>query len=174
MEIKVIKVGYLECNCYILEKDNSVLVIDPGDEYYKIKEEIKDKEVAGVLITHHHFDHIGCISDLENDFYTKTYSFNNLEEKEYEIGKFKFEVIYTHGHSSDSVTYYFREENVMFTGDFLFYDTIGRCDLEGSDYGEMLKSIEKIKGYSKDIVIYPGHGRESTLGRVFLENPYFK
>lgn len=173
MIIKVIKVGYLKCNCYVLEKDNDVLVIDPGDEYFKIKDEISGKNVVGVLITHHHFDHIGCINDLENEYNTKIYSFNNLEEKEYEIGKFKFEVIYTRGHSDDCVTYYFKEDNVMFTGDFLFYDTIGRCDLEGSNYDEMLKSIEKIKKYSKDIVIYPGHGKNSTLGREFLENPYF-
>ena len=173
MNIKIIKVGYLKCNCYILEKDDNVLVIDPGDEYQKIKEEIKDKNVLGILITHHHFDHIGCISNIENDYNTSTYSSDNLEEKEYQLGEFKFEVIYTPGHKSDCVTYYFKEENIMFTGDFLFYDTIGRCDLKDSDYGEMLKSIEKIKKYSKDIVIYPGHGRNSTLGREFLSNPYF-
>lgn len=173
MNIKNIKVGYLECNCYILEKDNNVLIIDPGDDYEKIKEEIKDKNVLGILITHHHFDHIGCIKEIENEYNVKIYSFNNLEEKEYQIGNFKFVCIYTPGHSNDSVTYYFKEDNVMFTGDFLFYDTIGRCDLEGGNYGEMLKSIENIKKYSKDIVIYPGHGRDSTLEREFLNNPYF-
>lgn len=173
MNIKVIKVGYLKCNCYILNKGNNVLIIDPGDEYPKIKDEIKDRNVVGILITHHHFDHIGCISDIENEYNTKTYSFDNLEEKDYQIGEFKFEVIYTPGHNNDCVTYYFEEEGIMFTGDFLFYDTIGRCDLEGSNYQEMLKSLDKIKKYSKDIVIYPGHGRNSTLGREFERNPYF-
>ena len=45
-------------------------------------------------------------------------------EKEYKLGEFKFEVIYTPGHKEDSITFYFKEENMMFTGDFLFYDTI--------------------------------------------------
>ena len=173
MNIKVIKVGYLECNCYLLEKDNKVLVIDPGDDYNKIKKEIKDNKVLGILITHSHFDHIGCVNNLIKDYQVEVYNYQNTEEKEYNIDNFKFNIIHTKGHSKDSITFYFKEENIMFTGDFLFYDTIGRCDLEGGDYNEMLNSIDKIKQYSKDITIYPGHGRISTLEREFLNNPYF-
>jgi len=173
MNIKVLKVGYLACNCYILKKDNKVLVIDPGDDYDKIKQELDDKEVLGILITHGHFDHVGCIENIVNDYKVEVYSYDNLEEKDYEIDCFKFKVIYTPGHSIDSICFYFEEDNIMFTGDFLFYDTIGRCDLEGGDYKVMLKSIEKIKQYNRSITIYPGHGIKSTLGREFLENPYF-
>lgn len=173
MKVKVIKVGYLECNCYILEKDGKALIIDPGDDYNKIKAEIKNKQVLGILITHHHFDHIGAINELEKDFKTKEYSYANLEEKEYQFENFNFEVIYTPGHSNDSISFYFKEEKIMFTGDFLFHNTIGRCDLEGGDYQVMLKSIKKIKQYSKDIIIYPGHGKISILEREFLNNPYF-
>ena len=173
MKIKNIKVGYLKCNCYILESDNNVLVIDPGDEYENKKKELGAKKVKGILITHNHFDHIGCINNIVNDYKTEFYSFNNLEEKGYEIGDFNFDVIYTPGHSKDSITFYFKEEKIMFTGDFLFYDTIGRCDLEGGDYRAMLQSIEKIKHYSEVITIYPGHGPKSTLGREFERNPYF-
>ena len=173
MNIKIIKVGYLECNCYIIEKNNKVLIVDPGDEYDKIKPNLKSKKVLAILNTHNHFDHIGCIKDIVRDYNVEVYSFDNLEEKEYEIEDFKFSVIFTPGHTPDSICFYFKKDKVMFTGDFLFYDTIGRCDLKDSDYGEMLKSIEKIKKYSKDIVIYPGHGRNSTLGREFLSNPHF-
>ena len=60
---------------------------------------------------------------------------------------------------------YFKNEKVMFTGDFLFYRSIGRTDLDtGSDI-DMIKSLEKISKYPDDIVIYPGHGPKSTLGR---------
>lgn len=173
MNIKIIKVGYLKCNCYILEKGDNVLVIDPGDEYDKIKQELGSKNVIGILITHHHFDHIGCIDNVLKDYNTEVYSYDNLEEKEYEIGAFKFNVIYTPGHGEDCITFYFKEDNIMFTGDFLFYDTIGRCDLEGSNYQKMLESIDKIKQYNQDITIYPGHGINSTLGREFERNPYF-
>ena len=61
----------------------------------------------------------------------------------------------------------------MFTGDFLFYRTIGRCDLPESNYDEMLKSIDKIKKYPGDIKIYPGHGSSSVLEEEFKYNPYF-
>ena len=58
----------------------------------------------------------------------------------------------------------------MFTGDFLFHNTIGRCDLKESNPQEMVKSIEKIKKYPEDITIYPGHGSNSTLKEEFANN----
>lgn len=173
MKIKNIKVGYLECNCYILEINNKVLVIDPGDDYNKIKEVINDKEVLAVLNTHNHFDHVGCINNIISDYNVKLYNYDNLEEKEYNIGEFKFEVIYTPGHSKDSITFYFKEDKIMFTGDFLFFNTIGRCDLEGGNFEVMKSSINKIKKYDEDIIVYPGHGRETTLKREITNNPYF-
>ena len=173
MNITNIKVGYLECNCYILENNNQVLIVDPGDEYNKIKPHLKDKEVLGILITHGHFDHVGAIDDIINDYKTKVYTFNNLKEQPYNIGPFNFEVIYTPGHSIDSITFYFKEENIMFVGDFIFYDTIGRCDLEGGDYSTMKLSINKIKKYNKNTTIYPGHSIKTTLERELNNNPYF-
>ena len=63
------------------------------------------------------------------------------------------------------------EDKVIFTGDFLFAGSIGRTDLGGSDV-DMKKSLEKIKKYDKDIVIYPGHGPSSTLDIEFKNNIY--
>ena len=87
----------------------------------------------------------------------------DVEEKEYEIEDFKFEVIYTKGHRNDSVTYYFKDDKMMFTGDFLFYLSVGRTDFEYGDYEEMEKSIRKIKEYPTDTIIYPGHGTKTDL-----------
>ena len=174
MKITNIKVGYLECNCYILEIDNKVLIVAPGDDYPKIKKELIDKEVLGILLTHNHFDHIGAIKEIVNDYNIEVYSHNNLKEKEQNIGPFNYEVIYTPGHTKDSITFYFKKDDLMFTGDFLFYDTIGRCDLEGGDYNTMLKSIQKIKEYPNNITIYPGHGKSTTLERENKYNSYFK
>ena len=89
---------------------------------------------------------------------------NNLEEKEYNIDKFNFEVIYTPGHKEDLITIYFKKEKVMFTGDFIFKGTIGRTDLVGSNHNDMLDSLNRISKYDKDIVIYPGHGHSTILG----------
>ena len=62
----------------------------------------------------------------------------------------------------------------MFCGDFIFKDSIGRCDLPGSNVSDMMKSIEKIKKYNRDIVLYPGHGEKTKLGYEINNNPYFR
>ena len=61
----------------------------------------------------------------------------------------------------------------MFTGDFLFKQSIGRTDLEGSNELEMYESLEKIKKYSDDIKLYPGHGESTNLGYEKKYNIFF-
>ena len=174
MKIDIIPVGYLKCNCYILEIDNKVLIIDPGDESKKIIKCIGKREPIGIIITHYHFDHIGAIDDLIKKYHIGVYDRYNLEEGINQIDKFNFEVIYTEGHKEDLITLYFKEDKCMFPGDFIFKDSIGRCDLEGGSESAMMESIEKIKKYDKDITIYPGHGEKTTLGYEINNNPYFK
>jgi glyoxylase-like metal-dependent hydrolase (beta-lactamase superfamily II) len=70
------------------------------------------------------------------------------------------------------VTYYFKKNKIMFTGDFLFKGTIGRCDLEGGNIRKMEESLRIIKEYDNDIKIYPGHGDSSILGDEKKNNPY--
>ena len=174
MEISSIKVGFLKCNCYLFEKEGECLIIDPGDDYDKIKKYCRNKVIIGILLTHSHFDHVASVDNLVNDYNIEVYTLENLNEGVNRIGNFEFEVIYTFGHTMDSVTFYFSEDKVMFTGDFLFKDTIGRCDLLESNIEEMKKSIEKIKKYDDDITIYPGHGMKSNLGYEKKNNIYFK
>lgn len=171
MEIYKVVVGSLEENCYILKKEDNVLVIDPGDEISKIEKVVGQNKVVGVLITHKHFDHIGAISYFDKSI---VYDFSNLEEKEYDIKNFKFRVIYTPGHSSDSVSYYFEDVNSLFCGDFIFYENIGRCDLPTGDFNIMKRSINKIKEYPGSMKIYPGHGFSTTLKYEIENNIYFK
>lgn len=157
MQIETLKVGFLETNCYILTIDDSCLVIDPGDEYEKIMQTIGNKEIIGTLITHRHFDHIGAIRYFEN-----IYDFHNLKEGTNHLGAFTFEVIYTPGHTNDSISFYFPNDKVMFVGDFIFKDAIGRTDLGGNDT-DMYNSLIKIRKYDKDITIFPGHGDKSVF-----------
>ena len=173
MNISMIKVGLLRCNCYLIEKNHEYLLIDPGDDYEKIKKWIDKKNIIGVLLTHNHFDHVACADNLEEDYVLKIYTHKDLKEGPFQIGEFQFEVIETNGHTMDCLTFYFPKEKVMFTGDFLFKGTIGRCDLLESDYSIMLKSISKIKNYKDDIKIYPGHGLSTVLGDEKKHNPYF-
>ena len=162
MRIKIVQVGELEENCYIVEKNNKCLIIDPGSEFNKIKENI-DKEVIGILITHSHYDHVGALKEAKNYYNIKVYEYKNLKEGKITIGPFDIEVIYTKGHTNDSVTYYFKEEKIMFTGDFIFKNSIGRMDLEGGNISDMKKSLKLISKYDDDIIVYSGHGNDTTL-----------
>lgn len=160
MKVEKIIVGKLECNCYVLSIDDECIVIDPGDEFDKINNAIGNKKVIAVLITHHHFDHIGALDNFDkNDIY----DYSNLDEKEYQLSKFVFKVIKTPGHTDDLLTYYFINDNIMFTGDFLFKNSIGRTDFSNSSSIDMINSLKKISFYDDNIVIYPGHGDSTIL-----------
>lgn len=76
------------------------------------------------------------------------------------------------GHTNDSLSYYFYKENIMFTGDFIFAGSIGRTDLGGNS-NDMKNSINKIKKYSDNIKIYPGHGDTTSLIDEKVNNVYF-
>ena len=175
MNIKIVVTGFLEENCYIKkdDKNKECLVIDPGDDYLNIKKEIKDYKVLKVLLTHNHFDHVGALDEIINEYKVDVLKKDNLEEKEYNYNTFTFKVIFTPGHTKDSVSYYFENEKTMFTGDFLFQGTIGRTDLPTGNIKEMIESLNKIRTYSNAIKIYPGHGNMSTLELEFQNNPYF-
>lgn len=155
MQIKCIPVGTLQANCYILVKDNKAILIDPGDEQEKIENILEKLELVGILLTHNHFDHIGALAYFEEKYHLK----HNQAIKD-----FTYEVIKTPGHSKDSLTFYFPNEKVMFTGDFLFQGTIGRMDLPGGNEKEMQESLELISQYDDEIIIYPGHGPSTILG----------
>lgn len=93
-------------------------------------------------------------------------------EKEYEIGDFKFRCVFTPGHSKDSVSFYFPDDEAMFVGDFLFKESVGRCDLPGGSVLEMNASISKIVEYDDNISLYPGHNEFTTIGDEKKNNPY--
>lgn len=173
MNVKTIVVGYLQENCYIVEKNNRCIIIDPGDEYLKIIEQIK-YDVTAILITHNHFDHVGALEKIKNKYNVSVYNYSNVKNKKIKIADFNIEAIYTPGHTSDSVTYYFYDDQVMFTGDFVFKESIGRTDLDSGDMSEMKNSIEKIKKYDNEIIIYPGHGENTSIGYEKNNNVYFR
>lgn len=162
MDIKTIQVGPLETNCYILSIDNECIIIDPGDDFQKIKEAIGTNKVIGCLVTHFHQDHIEALEEVV--------SYYDIEINKDKYGEFNYEIIETPGHTFDSKTFYFKEINTMFTGDFIFKSSIGRTDL-GGNVKDMINSLEAFKKYDDDIIIYPGHGPKTTLGQ---EKQYFE
>ena len=113
MNIERVVVGYLMENCYILDIDKKVLIIDPGDESKKIIDKIGKREVLGILITHEHFDHIGAVNDLVEKYNCNVYKYGVLNIGENKIGNFKFDVLYMPGHKDDLVCFYFKEDKVI-------------------------------------------------------------
>lgn len=178
MTVEKIKVGYLKTNCYFIIKNSFCIIVDPGDEFDKISKKIEEEQltVVAILITHHHFDHDGALLECKNKYNVDVYDYSKYKNDDniYKIKDFEFKIIDTRGHHYDLVTFYFFNDNIMFTGDFLFKDTIGRCDLYGSNFETMVESIEKIKNYNDDIEIYPGHGVSTNLGYEKENNEYFK
>ena len=172
MKVEKVETGYLEENCYVISKDGKCLIIDPGDDFYKIKSLVGNKKVLAVLVTHYHFDHVGALNDVKKYYNIDVIDYKSNEKQV--VGPFSFDIIETKGHKEDSVTYYFKEDNIMFVGDFIFKGTIGRCDLEGGSFKDMKKSVDKIKGYGNNIKLYPGHGPFSLLGEEKENNPYMK
>ena len=103
MEIQKIVTGMLDENCYVLKNNGTCLVVDPGDDYIKIKEAIGENKVLGILLTHSHFDHVGALRHFLTKRSIKIFKRSSVEEKEYQIGDFSFETIFTPGHSKDSI-----------------------------------------------------------------------
>ncbi len=99
---------------------------------------------------------------------------NFLSEKlKLSLGESDLKLLFTPGHTPGEFCLYFPNENFCIVGDVLFRDGIGRTDLWGGDYNTLIDSItSKLFSLDDDVVIYPGHGEESTIGRERAKNPF--
>ena len=95
------------------------------------------------------------------------------EDERIKLGSESFSNLFTPGHTPGEFSLYFDESQFCITGDVLFREGIGRTDLYGGDYNTLIKSIKtKLFSLPDDIIIYPGHGNESTIGYEKLHNPF--
>lgn len=91
------------------------------------------------------------------------------------FGNHQLKVIHTPGHSPGSVVFFCKEENIAFTGDTLLSMNIGRTDFPGGDREQMAESLELIvRRLNDDTVIYPSHGKKSTMLHEKACNPYLR
>ena len=89
------------------------------------------------------------------------------------IGNLSLQSIYVPGHSPGSLAYYSNEGGFVITGDALFQGSIGRTDLPGGDYDQLIKSIKsRLLILPPETVVYPGHGSPSTIGHELTDNPF--
>ncbi len=91
-----------------------------------------------------------------------------------QVGNYRFRVLETPGHSPGGICLYEEKEGVLFTGDTLFAGTIGRTDLQGGNASQLFQSLkDKLWSLPDEVVIYPGHEEDSTIGDERMHNPFF-
>jgi hydroxyacylglutathione hydrolase len=200
MNIETLIVGHLRTNCYVVYNESGgAAVIDPGADADKICKFLNEKslELKYIFLTHGHFDHIMAVPELKDITGAKVViaegdaealrqadrSLANLVNMNqlpiepdflatdgscYEIGDMRFTYLLTPGHTPGSAVIICG--NAMFSGDTLFEDDCGRCDLPGGDYSEMLRSLRKLYALVGDYDVYPGHDVKTTLSRERSHN----
>lgn len=95
------------------------------------------------------------------------------DEEVIQVGNHSLQSIHVPGHSPGSLAYYSEEGGFVITGDALFEGSIGRTDLPGGDYDQLIQSIKsRLLVLPPDTAVYPGHGPASTIGNECTENPF--
>ena len=188
MQVKVLQVGPIGTNCYLLEDEKAhvAAVIDPGDEAGRILQVIKDDgvDVKYILLTHGHYDHTTAVPELHQalpqaEIYIHKADANGAGSRLFPLAgqipdlKFYDEgVLHTPGHSKGSVT--LKVGDVLFCGDTLFAGSCGRTDLAGGSYEEIMASLKKLGELPGDYHVCPGHDVTSTLERERRSNPFLR
>ncbi|ELC8514343.1 MBL fold metallo-hydrolase [Campylobacter jejuni] len=176
--------GVYETNCYILFTPKGEFIIDPGtDALLFIKKHVKNP--LAILNTHGHYDHIWDNAKVKKEYNIPIYIHKNdafmlhddfnqgydssdadfLVDNEdiLNICGVDFKFHFLPGHTPGCTMIEIVGKNIMFSGDFLFYRSIGRWDFPYSDVNLMKQSLEKVMTYKEDFKLLPGHGQETTL-----------
>ncbi len=90
------------------------------------------------------------------------------------VGNSKFTVIHTPGHTPGSICLYEPKKKILFSGDTLFFESVGRWDLQGGDYAALMESLRKLLSLPDDTSVFPGHGELTTIGHEKKYNPFVK
>ncbi len=192
----------LSANTYLVIDGKDCVLVDPGKEDPKIVEFIKENSLnlKGILLTHGHFDHMRGIIAFECPVYihkndvellnnphlncSDRFSRKNVsiditpieveEGTEINLLSKPIKVIHTPYHTLGSVCYYIPEEKILFSGDTLFKDAMGRSDFVTSDPSLIKPSLAKLGALPDDVILYPGHGDLTSIGYERKQNPFVK
>ena len=192
MKLYHLSSGPLRVNTYFLinQNTNQAIVIDGGENYKKIKqvESQLGVKICALLLTHAHFDHAGNAKKLQDDgakvFISQKDAHKLLDDgnlSSYFGRKFEnltadvlledgmkinvcgidVEVIATPGHTDGSLT--FLVDKMLFTGDTLFLESVGRTDFPTGNRTQLVESVKKLYSLDGDYAVYPGHQDFTTL-----------
>jgi len=193
MEIKIQPMGVYQTNCYIVTIDGKDLIIDPGVDATKWVLDNISNPVA-ILNTHGHFDHVWSNAEVKEKLHIPIYcpkedtfmltddplgqgtprsvpDYEVVRDELLEIAGIK--ILYRHfpGHTPGCSV--IEIDDVWFSGDFLFQQSIGRWDFPASSGEDMIKSLKKALTIEGDYTIYPGHGLSTTLKAEQRVIPYW-
>jgi len=193
---EILPVGALQCNCSIFGDETSgEAVVILGKHQLRVK---------AIIVTHAHIDHIGGAQKLkaltgapvymnfnDQELYDHideqaqwlgvsppektSIDVNAREGESIQLGAAEFQVLETPGHTQGSVSVWIPAENKLVAGDTLFRDSIGRTDLPGGNSRQILRSIhDKLLPLDDAVVVIPGHGASTTIGRERERNPFLQ
>lgn len=200
MKLSIYTGGFVQTNGYLVETPEGNFLIDAPDGVTRWIAE-KGVRVDDVLLTHQHYDHVTDAAALKAtgarlhalEDYSKDLTLESaargwglpISVIPYEIDRrFSIEepvviagkkVILSHvpGHSTDSVTFHLPDEGVLFSGDTLFAESIGRTDLPGGSTKQLLDGIlSKLLTLPPATRVFPGHGPATTIAHETQENPF--
>ena len=184
------------------EESGDALVIDPGGGAEKISAALREgRKLRAILLTHGHFDHIMAADALRREFSAKVYCSESeaalvsdpvmnvgrmfgmectvaadktiRDGETLKFGTLSCRVIATPGHTAGGVCFYFEEEGVLFSGDTLFFESVGRTDVPTANERTLLASIrEKLLVLPEGTKVCPGHGTSTTIGYEAENNPF--
>ena len=201
LNIHTLPLGDYQTNTYIVHKDDTCVIIDPGYAPDTILRFLAQRDLTAdaIMLTHGHFDHVGAVEALvkatgcalwmqerdysqkktpESDFFYPIHDcdFTEVqlceEGEQIHAGGLTFTVMETPGHTWGSVCYLC--ENALFSGDTPFAGSCGRTDLPGGDGQTIVLSLERLAELEGDYTVYPGHGGATTLARERAHNPYMR
>lgn len=205
LKIGRMMLGICQTNCYFVYKEGTsdVIFFDPADKGDYIYDTLKGKgfSVAGILLTHGHFDHIWGTNKLRELSGAPVYAYEGEKElcedaainvseqvgrpytvtadrylrdgEEITIAGMSCKLIATPGHTAGSCCYYFEEDGILISGDTLFQESVGRTDLATGSMSSIIRSIkERLFVLPDDVKVYPGHGDVTEIGHEKRYNPF--
>lgn len=191
------------CYLLVNHKTGELLVVDPGDQAQLIEKQIEKtgaKPVA-ILLTHGHFDHAGAAEELADKYQISIYAHEaeretledpglNLcgmigehkvyhadifvkDEEVLNLAGFSIRVFFTPGHTIGGCCYYIADEKILFSGDTLFQESVGRTDFPRGSASDLIRAIrEKLMPLPDDVTVYTGHDESTLICYERMHNPY--